>query len=79
MDCESKANIIGRCMKELNSPPEETMMVGDKRYDIEGAKANGMLSVGVLWGYGSKFEFIEAGADFIAEKSRMWNRLRSAI
>ena len=68
VDCESKANIIGRCMKELNSPPEETMMVGDKRYDIEGAKANGMLSVGVLWGYGSKFEFIEAGADFIAEK-----------
>lgn len=68
VDCESKANIIARCMAELNSPPEETMMVGDKRYDIEGAKANGMLSVGVLWGYGSKFEFIEAGADFIAEK-----------
>ncbi len=43
-------------------------MVGDKNYDIAGAKANNLLSVGVLWGYGNKFEFIEAGADFIAEK-----------
>ena len=67
-DCESKASIISRCMASLAVEPEEVFMVGDKRYDIEGAKANGMLSVGVLWGYGTKFEFIEAGADFIADK-----------
>lgn len=67
-DCESKASIISRCMASLVAQPEEVFMVGDKRYDIEGAKANGMLSVGVLWGYGTKFEFIEAGADFIADK-----------
>ncbi len=67
-DCESKASIISRCMASLAAQPEEVFMVGDKRYDIEGAKANGMLSVGVLWGYGTKFEFIEAGADFIADK-----------
>lgn len=67
-DCESKASIISRCMASLAVQPEEVFMVGDKRYDIEGAKANGMLSVGVLWGYGTKFEFIEAGADFIADK-----------
>lgn len=67
-DCESKASIISRCMASLAAQPEEVFMVGDKRYDIQGAKANGMLSVGVLWGYGTKFEFIEAGADFIADK-----------
>ncbi len=43
-------------------------MVGDKSYDINGGKANGLKTVGVNWGYGSKFEFIEAGADFQAEK-----------
>ncbi|MFR5876061.1 MAG: HAD-IA family hydrolase [Eubacterium sp.] len=67
-DCESKQNIILRCMKELNAQPNETLMVGDRFYDIDGAKANMVDSVGVLWGYGNKFEFIESGAKYIAEK-----------
>lgn len=67
-DCESKINIIARCQKDLGIAGNECIMVGDKKYDIEGAKANVMDSVGVLWGYGSKFEFIEAGAKFIADQ-----------
>lgn len=67
-DCESKISIIARCQKELGIAGNECIMVGDKKYDIEGAKANVMDSVGVLWGYGSKFEFIEAGAKFIVDK-----------
>ena len=67
-DCESKANIISRCIKELDTQGNETLMVGDKKYDIEGAKANMIDSVGVMWGYGSRVEFASAGAKFIAEK-----------
>jgi len=67
-DCESKASIIARCQKDLGIAGNECIMVGDKKYDIEGAKANVIDSVGVLWGYGNKFEFIEAGAKFIVEK-----------
>ena len=67
-DCESKASIIARCLQELGAAPEKALMVGDKSYDINGGKANGLKTVGVNWGYGSKFEFIEAGADFQAEK-----------
>lgn len=67
-DCESKASIIARCLQELGAAPETALMVGDKSYDINGGKANGLKTVGVNWGYGSKFEFIEAGADFQAEK-----------
>lgn len=67
-DCESKTSIIARCQKELNIAGNECIMVGDKKYDIEGAKANLIDSVGVLWGYGTKFEHIEAGAKFIIEK-----------
>ena len=36
--------------------PEEAVMVGDRRHDIIGAKANGLGSAGVLWGYGSREE-----------------------
>lgn len=67
-DCESKTSIVARCQKELDVTGNLCLVVGDKRYDIEGAKANLIDSVGVLWGYGTRFEHIEAGAKFIASK-----------
>ncbi len=68
-DCEPKSDIIARCIKDFDVSPKETLMVGDRSYDIDGAKINFADSAGALWGYGGKFEFIEAGADFIAEKA----------
>lgn len=43
------------------------MMVGDRRFDVEGARANGMRSIGVTWGFGSREELEDAGADFIVD------------
>jgi phosphoglycolate phosphatase len=37
-------------------------MVGDRRHDIIGARNNGMATIGVLYGYGTESELIEAGA-----------------
>lgn len=67
-DCESKQNIIARCLKELEIEPKDALMVGDRFYDIDGAKADMVDGAGVLWGYGSKFEFIECGAKYIVDK-----------
>ncbi|MBR3738728.1 MAG: HAD hydrolase-like protein, partial [Eubacterium sp.] len=67
-DCESKQSIIARALDGLGVSNEEAIVIGDKNYDIDGAKANGVKSIGVLWGFGSKFELIECSADFIAEK-----------
>ncbi|MDE6887405.1 MAG: HAD family hydrolase [Eubacterium sp.] len=44
------------------------VMVGDRAYDIVGAKQNGIDSIGVLFGYGSRQELVQAGADHIAEQ-----------
>ena len=41
------------------------LMIGDRYHDIEGARANGLDSAGVLWGYGSKEELENAGAKYI--------------
>lgn len=41
------------------------VMVGDRRHDIAGARANGIRAVGVLWGYGDRAELVAAGADRI--------------
>lgn len=45
--------------------PSEIVMVGDRKHDILGAKAVGMDSVGVLYGYGNREEFEAAGATYI--------------
>lgn len=47
--------------------PSEAVMIGDRRHDIEGALANRLDSVGVLWGYGSEEEFKKAGATYIVQ------------
>lgn len=42
-------------------------MVGDRRFDIEGAKAYGITSVGVSFGYAPEGELEQAGADYIVD------------
>lgn len=67
-DCESKQSILERCLNELGVEPSEAIMVGDRFYDIDGARGAGVDSVGVLWGFGSKFELIESGATYVVDK-----------
>lgn len=43
------------------------LMVGDRRFDAEGAHAVGMDAACVLYGYGSREELSDAGADYLAE------------
>lgn len=44
------------------------VMIGDRAVDILAAKANGLRSVGVLWGFGSLDELQNAGADVIVSQ-----------
>ena len=41
-------------------------MVGDRENDVMGAKENGLEVIGALYGYGTREELEEAGADYIA-------------
>lgn len=43
------------------------VMVGDRKFDIEGAKAFGLTGIGVAFGYAQEGELEQAGADFIVE------------
>lgn len=51
---------------ELNGISDKTIMVGDTKFDVIGAKAHGIPTVGVSWGYGSIEEMEQAGASAIA-------------
>ena len=62
-----KSDVIALALRRC--PPADlsrTVMVGDRLHDIEGAKQNGLPSIGVLYGYGSREELEDAGADEIA-------------
>ena len=62
----SKAEIIAYAMKRNKiSDKSKILMIGDRHHDIDGAKANGLKSCGVLVGYGSREELEKAGADYI--------------
>ncbi|MEO7935856.1 MAG: HAD hydrolase-like protein, partial [Dokdonella sp.] len=60
-----KAALVARALHEMNGSPDNTVMIGDRRFDIEGARANAVRSIGVLWGFGRVEELREAGADHI--------------
>ena len=63
-----KAEIIGEVLKMT---PEKDLgliiMYGDRNYDVIGAHKNGIACVGVLFGFGSRKELEEAGAEYIVE------------
>lgn len=62
--CE-KASMIAAALADFQSPPEQSVMIGDRRFDIEGAVANRVRGIGVLWGFGSREELELAGATSI--------------
>lgn len=65
----SKSHIIERAYKGLGLSKEDALMIGDTKFDIIGAKGAGVMSLGVGYGFGTKEELKENGADFYAENT----------
>lgn len=64
---KEKEEVITYTLGAVGADPARCIMIGDRHYDVLGAKAFGMPAVGVLWGYGSREELTEAGAARLAE------------
>ena len=65
-----KAEVIEYALDSCGLNTEDTervLMVGDRYTDIEGAHKNSICAAAVLYGYGSRKEFEEFGADYIVE------------
>ena len=64
-----KADVIRYALESSGvSDISSAVMIGDRKHDILGAAANGIDSIGVLYGYGSRDELTAAGTTFIADK-----------
>jgi phosphoglycolate phosphatase len=62
----TKTAILGHALAGLGDPdPVTVVMIGDRRDDMEAAGHFGAAAIGVTWGYGSREELTEAGADVL--------------
>ncbi len=66
-----KADVIAEVIRRIgDNDKSKYLMVGDRKYDIIGAKQNGIKAMGVRCGYAAKGELEGADADFIADDIR---------
>ena len=60
-----KADVIDYLLKKIGHS-DTILMIGDTEFDVLGAAAHGIPTIGVSWGYGKAEAMIEAGAIAIA-------------
>ena len=78
---DNKSDLIRHLLMTESLLSEETLMVGDRKYDVRGAKENLCLAAGVTYGYGSMEELTVAGADYLCrspcEVAALFSRRRA--
>lgn len=62
-----KADVIRYVMGKYNLSNAETLMIGDRMHDMEGAKEVGIDAMGVSYGYGGKQELARWNPIYIAQ------------
>jgi phosphoglycolate phosphatase len=62
---DDKAELIEYIVATEKLTPAQGLMIGDRKYDIIGGKANGLHTAGVTYGFGGQQELTEAGADVL--------------
>jgi len=60
-----KADVIAYLLEQIGDPGQ-IIMVGDTEFDVLGAAAHGISTIGVAWGYGEVAAMEQAGAVAIA-------------
>lgn len=62
---DDKAELLAHLLASEGVSADVAVMIGDRAVDMRAAKANGLRAIGVLWGYGSERELVDAGADVL--------------
>ena len=67
-----KEDLIGYILEQHSLDHLQVLMIGDRHYDISGAKHNKVGSIGVTYGYGSLAEIKQAAPDAICDDHRQF-------
>ena len=65
-----KSSLLSYILQKECIVSTSAVMIGDREHDMIGAKANGVTAIGVLWGYGTRNELDESGADLCVASPR---------
>lgn len=63
-----KSELIAHILKMESVRPSEAVMIGDRKHDLIGARANDVAAIGVMWGYGSRAELAGEAPAALVEK-----------
>lgn len=66
----SKSDVIAFLLEQIGADTD-AVMVGDTAFDVTGAAAHGIPTIGVSWGYGKVADMKKAGAAAIADTPEM--------
>ena len=64
---DDKRKLLAHALAERRIDPSQALMIGDRAHDMHAAHANQMPGLGVLYGYGSREELLEAGASALCD------------
>lgn len=64
---DDKSRLVAHLLSREGLDGSDCAMIGDREHDVLAARRNGVASIGVLWGYGSRAELEAAGADAIVD------------
>ena len=70
-----KGELIAHLLERERLRPGDTVMIGDRLHDAVGARANGVMPVGVLWGYGDEAELTSAQCKLLVRAPEELTRL----
>ena len=76
---ENKGDLLRHLLADTGIDPRDTVMVGDRHYDVVAARAHQILPIGVTYGYGSKEELLGAGAAALCDSPLQVAEFLSAL
>ena len=67
-DLKPDPGMLFRILDQLRIPPEHAMLVGDSTNDVRAARAAGMRTCAVGYGYGNREKVLALRPDYYCEK-----------
>ena len=73
-----KTELLDYVLESEKILPQDAVMIGDRRFDMIGAKNHGIWALGVLWVFGTEAELQSSGADGLcAHPDEVYDRIFS--
>ena len=72
-----KADVLQRAITENNANKDQSVIVGDTKFDMIGGKTVGIKTLAVTWGFGTNETLLAENPDFIADTAQeLWDILK---